>query len=206
MIRGLAPQPRLLWAIAIGAGLIALAIASPVLAFVAVVYHVGLVLILSRDLALLPSRSGYHARRVVPDPFSLGELEQVKVVVENPFAAGLDALVADHAPAELKPHPRELAGRFDSSGRLEVTYYTSSPRRGAFRFGPIDLQVSRSDGWWRRQVRLAHPEEVAVFPNVVAIKRVQLTLRRGLRAMRSRWRAFAKSSNSLPHAIVPARY
>jgi uncharacterized protein (DUF58 family) len=104
-------------------------------------------------------------------------------VVENPAAAGLKARVADHAPADLKPHPRELAGRFDDSGRLAVSYFTSSPRRGAFRFGPVDLQVSREDGWWRRQVRLPQPDEVAVFPNVVAIKRVQLTLRRGLRAM-----------------------
>jgi uncharacterized protein (DUF58 family) len=103
--------------------------------------------------------------------------------VQNPAAAGLEARLADHAPADLRPHPRELVGRFDSSGRLEVNYVTSSPRRGAFRFGPVDLQVSRGDGWWRRQVRLPHPHEVAVFPNVVAIKRVQLTLRRGLRAM-----------------------
>ena len=183
MIRGLAPQPRLLWAIVIGAALIALAVASPLLALVAVTYHIGLVLVLSRDLAMLPGRSGYSVHRIVPEPFSLGELEQVRVVLENPAAAGLDARVADHAPAQLKPHPRELAGRFDRSGRLEVRYTTSSPRRGAFRFGPIDLQVSRQDGWWRRQVRLFHPDEVAVFPNVVAIKRVQLTLRRGLRAM-----------------------
>jgi uncharacterized protein (DUF58 family) len=183
LIRGLAPQPRLLWAIAIGAGLIALSVASPVLRIVAVAYHVGLVLILARDLALLPGRSGYRVRRLVPEPFSLGELEEVRVVVENPAAAGLKARVADHAPAELKPHPRELTGRFDDSGRLAVSYFTSSPRRGAFRFGPVDLQVSREDGWWRRQVRLPQPDEVAVFPNVVAIKRVQLTLRRGLRAM-----------------------
>jgi len=183
LIRGLAPQPRLLWAIAIGAGLIALSVASPVLRFVAVAYHVGLGLILARDLALLPGRSGYRVRRHVPEPFSLGELEEVRVVVENPAAAGLKARVADHAPADLKPHPRELAGRFDDNGRLAVSYFTSSPRRGAFRFGPVDLQVSREDGWWRRQVRLPQPDEVAVFPNVVAIKRVQLTLRRGLRAM-----------------------
>ena len=77
----------------------------------------------------------------------------------------------------------KLEGRFDGSGRLTVSYLTSSPRRGAFQFGPIDLQVSRDDGWWRRQIRLPRPDEVAVFPNVVAIKRVQLTLRRGLRAM-----------------------
>jgi len=183
MIRGLAPQPRLLWAIAIGAALIALAVASPLLVLVAVVYHVGLIFVLSRDLAMLPGRTGYQLQRFVPEPFSLGELEEVRVVVENPAAAGLEARLADHAPADLNPHPRELGGRFDSNGHLAVRYFTSSPRRGAFKFGPVDLQVSRAAGWWRRQVRLNHPDEVAVFPNVVAIKRVQLSLRRGLRAM-----------------------
>jgi uncharacterized protein (DUF58 family) len=119
----------------------------------------------------------------MPEPFSLGEREEVTVVIQNPTAAGLAAQVADHAPAALKPEPREVSGRFDPNGRLELTYRTASPKRGAYRFGPVDLRVSRDDGWWRRQVRLQQPREVAVFPNVVAIKRIQLTLRRGLRAM-----------------------
>jgi uncharacterized protein (DUF58 family) len=169
--------------VAIGAVLIALAVVSPVIGFVAAVYNAGLVIIAARDLALLPGRSGYVVRRTMPEPFSLGELEDVSVVVENPLAAGLAARIADHAPAELRPHPRELESRFDRAGRLNVTYRTSSPRRGAFKFGPVDLQVWRQDGWWRRQVRMQFSDEVAVFPNVVAIKRVQLTLRRGLRAM-----------------------
>ncbi len=183
MIWGLAPQPRLLWAIAIGAALIALSSASPVLGVVAVIYHVGLVAVAARDLALLPRRSGYSARRLIPEPFSLGESEEVTLVIVNPAAAGLRATVADHAPAELSPEPRELSGRFNQDGRLQLAYHTSSPRRGAYRFGPVDVQVARDDGWWRRQVRLPLDHEVAVFPNVVAIKRVQLTLRRGLRAM-----------------------
>src|ERR1700687_4577824 len=114
MIRGLAPQRRLLWAVAIGDGLIALAVVSPVLGFVAVIYHAGLVILAASDLALLPGRSGYLVRRVKPEPFSLGELEEVTVVVENPAAAGLRARVADHAPAALKTVPREGAGRFDA--------------------------------------------------------------------------------------------
>jgi uncharacterized protein (DUF58 family) len=172
-----------LWAIAIGAALIALAVASPVLGFVAVVYHIGLVLVVARDLALLPPHSGYQVSRLMPEPFSLGEHEDVTVVIRNPAAAGLAARIADHAPAALKPQPREVGGRFDRGGRLELSYRTSSPKRGSYRFGPVDLRVARDDGWWRRQVRLQHPNEVAVFPNVVAIKRIQLTLRRGLRAM-----------------------
>jgi len=175
--------------VAIGAGLIALAVASPVLGFVAFVYNAGLAIIAARDLALLPGRSGYEVRRVMPEPFSLGEPEEVTVVIQNRAAAGLMARVSDHAPGGLRPEPREVAGRFDSNGVLNVTYRTYSPRRGAYRFGPIDLQVWRNDGWWRRQIRLPESHEVAVFPNIIAIKRIQLSLRRGLRAMAGMRRA-----------------
>jgi uncharacterized protein (DUF58 family) len=163
--------------------LIALTVVSRPLVVLAIAYHVGLVVIAARDLAMLPGRNSFAVRREVPEPFSLGEREEVTIVIENPSAAGLQARIADHAPADLHPYPREVAGRFDAGGKLVLKYSTSSPRRGAYRFEAVDLQVSRVDGWWRRQLRLAQPREVAVFPNVVAIKRIQLSLRRGLRAM-----------------------
>jgi uncharacterized protein (DUF58 family) len=183
LIRGVAPQPRLLWAVAIGAGLIALSVVSPVLVLVAILYHAGLILMVARDLALLPPARGYTVKRVMPEPFSLGEQEEVKVVISNRGAAGLRARVSDHAPPGLLPRPREVEGTFDVAGALTVAYQTSSPRRGAYRFEAVDLQVVRRDGWLRRQVRVPLEHEVAVFPNIVAIRRIQLTLRRGLRAL-----------------------
>ncbi|HEY0832121.1 MAG TPA: DUF58 domain-containing protein [Candidatus Dormibacteraeota bacterium] len=185
----MAPQARLIWAVAIGAGLIALAVASPLLGLIAIVYNAGLLIIAARDLALLPGRSGYTVRRNTPEPFSLGEPEEVTVVIQNRAAARLMAKVADHAPAGLRPEPRELATQFDPQGLLKVTYRTYSPRRGAYGFGPVDLQIWREYGWWRRQVRLPQSQQVAVFPNIVAIKRIQLSLRRGLRAMAGMRRA-----------------
>jgi uncharacterized protein (DUF58 family) len=189
VIRGLAPQPRLLWAIAIGAALIALSVVSPVLVLLAVLYHAGLVAVVARDFALLPPARGYAVRREMPDPFSLGETEEVRIVITNPAAAGLHGRVADHAPSDLRPQPREVVGTFDGNGVLSVAYATTSPRRGAYRFRFIDLRVVRPDGWLRRQLRLPLDQEVAVFPNVVAIKRIQLTLRRGLRALVGQRRA-----------------
>ena len=162
---------------------------SPVLVLLAILYHAGLVAVVARDMALLPPARGFEARRSMPEPFSLGEHEEVRLIVTNPSAAGLVGRLADHAPSELEPRPRELGGVFDSRGSLTLAYTTSSPRRGAYRFGAVDLQVSRRDGWLRRQVRIPLPHEVAVFPNIVAIKRVQLTLRRGLRALVGQRRA-----------------
>src|SRR5258708_35691623 len=94
-MRGLAPQPRLIWAVAIGAGLIALAVASPVLGFVAFVYNAGLAIIAARDLALLPGRSGYEVRRGVPAPFSLGGPGEVSGINTDPGRAGPQGRDAD---------------------------------------------------------------------------------------------------------------
>jgi len=68
LIRGLAPQPRLLWAVAIGAVLIALAAVSPVIGLVAVVYNAGLVVIAARDLALLPAAPATQSGARCPSP------------------------------------------------------------------------------------------------------------------------------------------
>src|SRR5438132_11476849 len=67
-LRGLAPQPRLIWAFAIGAGLIALAVASHVVGFVAVIYHIWLVSVATPDLRLLPGRSSCPAPPTLPAP------------------------------------------------------------------------------------------------------------------------------------------
>ncbi|HYL72255.1 MAG TPA: hypothetical protein VEY89_13225, partial [Candidatus Dormibacteraeota bacterium] len=169
--------------------MIALAVVSPVLVFVAVLYHLGLVALAARDAALLPGPRGFTVRRLMPEPFSLGEREEVRVVFTNRAAAGLMARIADHAPDSLHPQPREVQGAFDENGALALAYVTASPRRGAYHFGQVDLQVWRGDGWWRRQLKLDLPYDVAVFPNVVAIKRVQLSLRRGLRSLVGQRRA-----------------
>src|SRR5260370_40019095 len=106
MIGGLAPQPRLLWAVGIGAGLIALAIVSPVLGFVAVIYHAGLVIIATRDLALLPGGSGYFVRRgptATLLPCSAGGHTHLGL---DTAAAGREVPSADHAAAAAKPTHR----------------------------------------------------------------------------------------------------
>jgi len=177
----LIPQWRLLAAVLGGAVLIGLTVFAPLMWVVVVVYHGGLVALAWRDAAGVPSRPGFQASRLVPRPFSLGAVQTVSIGVQHPAAAGWYGEVADHAPLALQPRPRVVTGRFDAEGVLIADYVTQAATRGAFRFGPIDVRCWRPGGWWRRQVRLPAHEEVAVYPNVLAIKRYQLTLRRGLR-------------------------
>jgi uncharacterized protein (DUF58 family) len=104
----------------------------------------------------------------------------VLVGLRNPRAAGLEAALADHVPADLGPGLRELRGRFDGAGEWIAAYPIRPPHRGAFEFGPIDLRIWRARGWWMRQLRLPAEQAAAVYPDVLAIRQYQLTLRRGM--------------------------
>jgi len=145
-----------------------------------IVYHSLLVGLLVRDALALPTRRGWEATRDIPNPLSLGAGQEILVGIRNRRAAGLQSLLADHAPLSLRPSAREVRGSFDARGEWIAAYAVEPPHRGSFQFGPIDLRTWRPHGWWARQVRILAPQAAAVYPNVLAIRQYQLTLRRGM--------------------------
>jgi len=179
----LVPQPRLLIALLLGAVLILLVLVHPVFLILFLAYYAALLGFALADGARLPKKSGFMASRVLPQPFSLGEVQSVQVLVAHSEAAGLLAEVADHVPADLQPDRRILTGTFDREGLLGVEYTVQPPHRGRYPFGPVDLRCWRRGGWLIRQVRIKADEPAAVYPDVLAIKRYELMLRRGMRIM-----------------------
>ena len=166
-----------------GVPLIILITVHPAFLLLVLGYYVVLVGIAVADAARLPGASGFAASRVLPQPFSLGEIQAIQVLVAHGGAAGLPAEVADHVPLELRPDRRVIAGSFDQEGLLTAEYTVEPSHRGSYRFGPVDVRCWRPGGWLMRQVRIKADEAAAVYPDVLAVKRYDLTLRRGMRIM-----------------------
>ncbi|HEY9288339.1 MAG TPA: DUF58 domain-containing protein [Candidatus Dormibacteraeota bacterium] len=177
----LIPQRRLITALLLGTPLIVLIIVHPVFIALVLGYYAVLMGFAVADAMRLPPRAGFAASRVLPEPFSLGEVQAVQVLVAHPRAAGLPAEVADHVPRELRPDRRTVAGRFDAEGLLTVEYRVEPAHRGQYRFGPVDVRCWRPGGWTLRQVRIKADETAAVYADVLAVKRYDLMLRRGMR-------------------------
>ena len=175
------PQPRLLAALVAGAGLIALATLSPVFWAFAAVYHTVLLVLLAREIRSLPDGRGFTVLRDLPRPLSLGATQTVVVAIAHPAAAGLWAEVADHAPEDFNAAPAVIGSRFDGAGTLSVGYEVQPRHRGAYRFGRIDLRLWRAGGWLLRLYRIPAQQAAAVYPNVLAVRQYDLTLRRGMR-------------------------
>ena len=179
----LIPQRRLIGALLAGTLLIVLVLIHPVFLLLVLAYYAALLGIALADGMKLPRKAGFVASRVLPQPFSLGEIQAVQVLVAHPDAAGLPGEIADHVPADLGPDRRVVAGVFDKDGLLTIEYSVEPPHRGPYRFGPVDLRCWRPGGWLIRQVRIKADEAASVYPDVLAVRRYELTLRRGMRIM-----------------------
>jgi uncharacterized protein (DUF58 family) len=197
----LVPRWRLLAALAAGAGLVALTLASPLLWAMVVVYHAALAWALARDARRLPAPGRYVASRQLPRPLSLGAEQEVLLGLSCPEAAGLRCAVADHVPADLHASARSVEGAFDAAGHLIVEYGVRPVRRGAYRLPALDLRVWHADGWWLRHFRLPLVDEAAVYPDVLAIRRWQLTMRRGVRALPGQRRARPPGAATVPGGL-----
>ena len=195
------PRRRLLAALVLGAALLALTVASPLLWAVAAAYHAVLAWALVRDARRLPPPDRFLASRQLPRPFSLGAEQAVLVGLSCREAAGLRCAVADHVPAALDASPRSVEGRFDEVGRLIVEYRARPPRRGVYELSGLDVRVWHPDGWWLRQFRLPLVDRVSVYPDVLAIRRWQLTLRRGVRALPGQRRARPPGAATAPAGL-----
>ncbi|HXM57077.1 MAG TPA: DUF58 domain-containing protein [Candidatus Dormibacteraeota bacterium] len=174
---------------------------SPLLWALAAAYHGVLVWTAVRDARRLPLPGRFLASRQLPRPLSLGAEQVVLLGLSCPEAAGLRCAVADHPPAELHAEPRSVEGTFDVSGQLVVEYRLRPPRRGVYDLPALDVRVWRRDGWWSRQFRLPLPDRADVYPDVLAIRRWQLTLRRGVRALPGQRRARPPGAATAPAGL-----
>ena len=176
----LVPRRWTIVAFGVVAALPALAIFSAYAWTVFLVLLAVLLALTVLDANTLPLSRTFGAVRHLPRPLSLGERETVSVEFGSPGAAGLVTAIADHVPASLQPDRRVLRGVFDEAGRAVLSYSVEPPRRGAYAFGRLDVRCRRARGLWWRVARVEIPEHVAVYPNIVAVRRHELRMRRGL--------------------------
>jgi uncharacterized protein (DUF58 family) len=183
------PQPRLLVALLVGAGLILLTLLSPLVWPVVIVYNLALAVVVAREVRNLPSPKGFTVLRDLPRPFSLGADQAVVIAIHHVGAAGLRAEIADHVPIDLNPRPRSVGGVFDAAGTLTLAYRAQPVHRGAYTFGRIDLRCWRPGGFTQRLYRIPAAQSAAVYPNILAVRQYDLTLRRGMRLQLGQRRA-----------------
>ncbi|WP_232830077.1 DUF58 domain-containing protein [Lewinella sp. IMCC34191] len=117
------------------------------------------------------------ATRKLPSVLSLGDDLRVSIELINGGKAPLRAVITDELPDQLQVRDQRIPLALPARSRRTVSYPLRPLNRGVHRFG--NLHVFLQTAWRLVERRLVArvPEEVAVYPSIVQMKKFSLEAR-----------------------------
>jgi uncharacterized protein (DUF58 family) len=170
----LLPTIRLIRLLLLGAPLWLLALIFPGGWLAGLLYFVLLSALCWRDAGAIPPASKLRATRQLPPRFALDVDHSVKLILTNLAAVPIQVAVRDELPDLFEAKTELPEVTLPAGGEARLSYDLRPLSRGAHSFGNVILRVRGERGLVQKQLALAVPDAVKVYPNFRGADHYQL--------------------------------
>jgi uncharacterized protein (DUF58 family) len=174
------PTRRLLFLGLLGVAAVALTGTVSLASEVAALWLVALLILALADAWFVPGKAALVWTRHHEPKLSLGAWNQVTLSLANTSGRRLRYQVRDAVPQLLVPDADSASGETTSGTPSSVHYRVYPVHRGDYRFGAITARYLGPLGLVWRQQRTVGPAEVKIYPNLLAVRRYESLLHRGM--------------------------
>jgi len=134
----------------------------------------ALALALTDFLCLFWRRPELQAKRILNPIFSLSDPNPVEIYLENKTSMHLHLKVTDELPEQFQRRDFEIGLPLSPGAAYTIRHELLPLSRGIYNFGAINLFISTKLGLIERRLIVAQPQEVAVYPSIIQMKRFEL--------------------------------
>ncbi len=168
-------------------GLVWLAVAPALAAFVLLVepaattaiiaLDAALAVLALADLATLPRRKAFSLERATGRTASLQKPHAVTLTLVNHSSRPREVTLRDGLPYELRPEPHEFRLSLEGRSRAVLRYVLRPRRRGAFEIERVFLQARSRLGFWQRLLEYPLTTAIHVYPDLQQLDQYALLAR-----------------------------
>ena len=160
---------------------LALAGLSALFLFVALAYLAALAVLVVLDVRWSPRPSAITVEREMEPQLSNGAPNRIQLRLSSDDPQDVRLRVRDDAPIAFDVDRRTHDGVLLPARGTAVVEYVARPRhRGTFRFGDVHLRMRTALDLVERQWHVPLARDVKVYPNLLEIRRYEVSVRRGL--------------------------
>lgn len=115
-----------------------------------------------------------HCERKTSKVFSLGDINQVKIEVQNQSIQNLQIRLIDELPFQFQKRDFEVVIQLKPEEEKVINYELRPLERGAYVFGKVNLFVETFIGLVERRMRKGEPIDIPVYPSILQMKQFEL--------------------------------
>jgi len=131
-------------------------------------------LVLLDVLIIYRAGVGVRATRMVPEKFSNGDDNPIRIVLENHYNFPVSIGVVDELPVQFQKRDLEFDTTIQAGDQKILEYSVRPVERGEYRFGAINIIVSGPLRLARRRFRAGEDQMVPVYPSFLQMRRYEL--------------------------------
>lgn len=130
------------------------------------------------DWRSLASVTAPEISRTVDEKLSLGAANPVIIHIRNSSSVRLQGMIRDEYPEDFSAKGNVMPLDLRPRAQTSLTYHTTPPHRGDFRFGDVFVRIRGHLGMMTRQIMLPMCKPVKVYPNILDMRRYDIGLKR----------------------------
>ncbi len=133
-----------------------------------------LLAVLTDSILLFGKRKGFHAERLVPDRFSIGDENKVVLQLHNDYVFSTRVSVIDEMPVQFQERDWVRKEQVPAGENREIHYMLRPLTRGEYVFHDINVYVHGPLQLVKRRYVFPAEKKVKVYPSFIQMRRYQL--------------------------------
>ncbi len=147
----------------------------PTLFTVSILFFLIIILFFIFDVIILFSvKTGIEAARILPERFSNGDENDVKINIDNFYLFAIKTKIIDEIPFQFQIRNFEIQKKIKASSNESLQYFLRPVARGEYHFGNLKVFVSSPLGIISKLYNFENEKMVATFPSFMQLEKYNL--------------------------------
>ena len=125
-------------------------------------------------IILFAAKNGVKGERILPEKFSNGDENSVRIVLQNFYTFNVYINIIDEIPEQFQVRDFGISRKLNASSTSEIEYKLRPTERGEYHFGKLNIYVTSVFGLVSRRFMYSDTAMVPTYPSFMQVRKYDL--------------------------------
>lgn len=141
---------------------------------VKLLFLVLLVFTLLDILLFYSAKKGLNGLRILPEKFSNGDQNPIRLSVENYYTFPIFIKIIDEIPVQFQVRDFSIERKLDATSKTELQYELRPTERGEYHFGKLNIYATSVFGLISRRFSFDDQKMIPTYPSFIQLRKYDL--------------------------------